>query len=55
MPASPNGRAVAWFVLWEASPVLGLAQAALTLAIPVLFVRALQRPASTDALAKDAV
>jgi hypothetical protein len=32
--------------LWEVSPALGLGQLALTLAIPVLFVRALQRPAA---------
>jgi hypothetical protein len=41
------------FALWEASPVLGLVQAAFTLAIPVLFVRALRQPTRADAAAKD--
>lgn len=50
-----SGRHEQIFVLWQASPVLGLAQAVLTLAIPVLFVRALQRPAKMNALAKDDV
>lgn len=34
------------FVLWKASPMLGLVQAALTIAIPILLVRALARPAA---------
>jgi hypothetical protein len=50
-----SGSVGEWFVLWNASPVLGLAQAVLTLAIPVLFVRALRRPAAHDARAKDSV
>jgi len=40
------------FVLWEASPWLGLVQAGLTIAIPVLFLRALASPARADAVAR---
>ncbi len=48
-----GARSEVLFALWEASPVLGLVQAAFTLAIPVLFVRALRQPTRVDAAAKD--
>ena len=48
-----GNRSEVLFALWQASPVLGVVQAAFTLAIPVLFVRALRQPARADAAAKD--